>query len=192
MLIRYATEQDISSWLLLARHGSPILSATNMTRDPEFTNFMVSKIVQKEALIAVDMISNSCLGVIACSKDDNVISWFGMYDMYSSSGIGSYLMDSALNLLDRSKDITIQAYSEDFEPGEANRNLYKKFGFVDYGVAMSDSLGNQMTMMVLRPFILPPLKLLSVIKHENIGYPISDAPVNYIEKIGRASCRERV
>jgi ADP-ribose pyrophosphatase YjhB (NUDIX family)/ribosomal protein S18 acetylase RimI-like enzyme len=182
MLLRYATEQDISSWLLLAKHGSPILSATSMTSDPEFSNFMVSKIVQKEALIAVDMISNSCLGVIACSKEDNAISWFGMYDMYSSSGIGSHLLDSALDLLDRSKAITVQAYAENFEPGESNRNLYKKFGFVDSGDAMTDAIGNPMTTMVLKPFVLPPLKLLSEIKHVDLGFPASEVSVNYVER----------
>ena len=182
MLVRYATEQDISSWLLLAKHGSPILSATNMTSDPEFSNFMVSKIVQKEALIAVDMISNSCLGVIACSKEDNAISWFGMYDMYSGSGIGSHLMESALDLLDRSKDITVQSYTEDFEPGASNRNLFKKFSFVDRGDSMTDDIGNPMTMMVLKPLVLPPLKLLSEIKHEDLGYPVPEEPVTYVER----------
>ena len=182
MLVRYATEQDISSWLLLARHGSPIMSATNMTSDPEFSNFMVSKIVQKQALIAVDMISNSCLGVIACSKEDNAISWFGIYDMYSGSGIGSHLMESALDLLDRSKDITVQSYIEAFEPGASNRALYKKFGFVDRGDTMTDAFGNPMTTMVLKPLVLPPLKLLSEIKHADLGFPVSEEPVTYIER----------
>ncbi len=182
MLVRYATEQDISSWLLLAKHGSPILSATNMTSDPEFSNFMVSKIIQKEALIAVDMISNSCLGVIACSKEDNAISWFGMYDMYSGSGIGSHLMEGALDLLDRSKDITVQSYIEDFEPGTSNRNLYKKFGFVDRGDSLTDSIGNAMTTMMLKPHVLPPHKLLSEIKHDDLGFPVPEVAVSYVER----------
>ncbi len=182
MLIRYATEQDISSWLLLARHGSPILSATSMTSDPAFSNFMVSKIVQKEALIAVDMISNCCLGVIACSKSDNAIAWFGMYDMYKSSGIGSSLMEIALDLLDSSRDITVHAYTEGFEPGESDRSLFIKFGFIDRGDTTTDAFGNLMSTMVLRPFKLSPLKLLYEIKHDNIGFPISKTPVNYVER----------
>jgi len=174
MLIRYATEQDISSWLLLAKHGSPILSTAETTDDIVFSNFMVSKIVQKEALIAVDMISNSCLGLIACSIVDNTIVWFGIYDMYRGSSIGAHLLDSALNLLDRTKDIDIRSITEDDATEASNRTLFTKFGFLDHG--------DTMHAMILQPFVLPPLKLLDEIKHVNLGFPISETPINYNER----------
>lgn len=45
------------------------------------------------------------------------------------SGIGSLLLEKAINELDRHKDITVSTFRENDPKGTAPRALYKKFGF---------------------------------------------------------------
>ncbi len=44
-------------------------------------------------------------------------------------GIGSALLEKALDELDRSREISVSTFREDDEKGTAPRALYKKFGF---------------------------------------------------------------
>ena len=76
MKIRLVTEADITKWQTLsAEYDSYVKESVQDLSEwycgndnsPEFTSYMQSKILQKEAYIAVDS-NDSCLGIISFSK----------------------------------------------------------------------------------------------------------------------------
>lgn len=71
MLIRPVTLDDIPSWVKLAEDVAPIFRAPQMAEDPEFHEYMHGKISKHEAFIAIDYMTNSCLGIIGFSKTHN-------------------------------------------------------------------------------------------------------------------------
>ena len=187
MLIRFATEDDIPSWVVLAKHVSPIFRAPEMATDEAFHTYMHSKVSKSEALIAVDIKTGNCQGIIGFSKTHNRITWFGVYEMYRRTGIGSHLLESALNELDRTQNITVETFREGYEPGEPARHLYSKYGFVNLDNNLVDVLGNPICQMVLKPKIIHPTKLLIEITHKDLGLEYSEDEVKYaIRKASRA------
>lgn len=152
MLIRYATEKDIPSWQMLAKDVSDIFRAPLMYEDPEFISYINSKIIKDEALVAVDLISQNCMGFIGFSRKNNRISWFGVYKQHTGKGIGSKLLKAALDILDRTREITVETFRESYEPGAAARHIYKKFGFIDVDNTLYDKTGNSICKMALKPY----------------------------------------
>lgn len=102
-----------------------------MVNDPEFHQYMDSKLSKYEAISAVDRMTNDCMGIIGFSRIHNRITWFGVFKEYRGKGVGSKLLNCALNQLDFSKDITIETYPADYPLGEPARKTYQKFRFVD-------------------------------------------------------------
>jgi len=187
MLIRYATIDDIPAWVMLAKHISPIFRSPNMSTDTEFLDYIHSKVNKNEAFIAVDIKTGNCKGIIGFSKTHNRITWFGVYEMYRKSGIGSHLLESALNELDRTKDITVETFREGYDLGEPARHLYLKFGFIDLDTSLFDALGNPICKMLLKPKMIQPNKLLIEITHELLGLDNSIEPIKYsVRKASRA------
>lgn len=191
MLIRYAIQSDTSSWINLAEDVAPIFRAPNMASDPDFIEYMKSKISKNEALIAIDMATSSCMGIIGFSRTHNRITWFGVFTMHRSKGVGSKLLRTALDELDRTKEITVETYREDYEAGRAARAVYKKFGFVDKDDTLTDKLGNPICLMVLAPpddskfsILEPiefnnrsffPMKFLAEIHHGDLGLTLDQS-----------------
>jgi 8-oxo-dGTP pyrophosphatase MutT (NUDIX family)/ribosomal protein S18 acetylase RimI-like enzyme len=185
MLIRYVIQSDLASWLNLADDVAPIFRAPDMSRDPEFLDYVKSKIAKNEALIAIDLATSSCMGIIGFSRTHNRITWFGVYEMHQGKGVGTKLLRTALDELDRSREITVETYREDYAPGLAARNVYKKFGFLEIENGLYDKLGNPICKMALSPpdgsmisMLEPlhyhnrsffPMKLIREIHHGDLG-----------------------
>lgn len=188
MLIRYAIQSDTAAWLNLADNVASVFRAPDMSKDPEFLDYMKSKISKNEALIAIDMATSSCMGIIGFSRTHNRITWFGVFDMHRGKGVGTKLLRTALDELDLSRDITVETYREDYEAGRAARAVYKKMGFVDTNQEYFDKLGNPICLMVRSPldeskvsFIEPigynnrsffPMKFLAEVHHGDLGMAI--------------------
>ncbi len=132
MLIRWATENDLPAWHILATEVSPIFRhPADMGKDPEFISYAESKAGKFEVLTAVDYMSGSNMGFIRFSRTHNHITWFGVGDKYRRRGVGSRLLKTALHQLDHTKPITVETYPEGYEPGAPAKNLYRKFGFAE-------------------------------------------------------------
>jgi diadenosine tetraphosphate (Ap4A) HIT family hydrolase/ribosomal protein S18 acetylase RimI-like enzyme len=132
MLIRFATEADLSAWYALATEVSSIFRhPADMGKDTEFIAYAQSKIGKYEALTAVDYMSGANMGFIGFSRTNNRITWFGVSAKYRGRGAGSRLLNTALRQLDHTKPITVQTYREGYAPGVPAKNLYRKFGFVE-------------------------------------------------------------
>ena len=134
MTVEIASREIISQWLELAKEVEPIFQA-NMADDPEFNAFMERKLAQLEVLSVRNKNSN-LMGVITISRNKNSISWFAVFQMYRGIGVGSKLLEYAINELDSSKEIEVITFREDYVEGIPARIVYQKFGFVDYDLSI--------------------------------------------------------
>ena len=186
MLIRYALESDIASWIQLADNVSSVFRAPLMSADPEFLEYMQSKISKKEALIAVELPDQTCMGIIGYSKKHNRISWLGVFDIYRGKGIGSHLITSALKELDTSKNITVETFRDDYAEGRPAKMLYRKFGFKDTDNTLTDKIGNEICLMTRTPEIVYPDKLILELCDDDLGYPFHKDTLFKVRKASRA------
>lgn len=142
MLIRWVTQEDIPAWLELAEEMGPIFDSPSMAKDPSFYEFIQSKARKYEACIAIDRRTAKCFGIIAFSRTNNRISWFGVFAEHRGIGIGSKLLRCAIQQLDWSREITVETFRDGSEQGAAARKLYAKFGFQDVDKSLVDPQGN--------------------------------------------------
>ena len=145
MEIAIANYDVIPEWNLLAKEVEPIFQAP-MADDPEFISFMTRKIEQKEAIIARESDSNALMGLITISHHSNHISWFAVFEKYRNGGIGSKLLNTAVNDLGNDKVIEVTTFCEDYSDGIPARRLYQKFGFVDCDL-VTDMNGSPRSLM---------------------------------------------
>lgn len=151
MLIRWATTDDKYAWVELADNVANIFGNPTMSTDKDFHEYMDSKLSKFEALIAVDRMSGNCLGIIGFSRTFNRITWFGVFEQYRGKGVGTRLLTTALRQLDRTREITVETYREDYPVGMPARIVYHKVGFVDVDNNMFDHLGNPRCKMAIAP-----------------------------------------
>ena len=69
-------------------------------------------------------------GVLLLSKKRNMICCLAVAPEYRRRGIGAALVERALEMLDRSRAITVSTFREEDARGKAPRSLYRRFGFV--------------------------------------------------------------
>ena len=132
MLIRWATESDLSAWYSIATELSKVMRhPADMGTDPEFMSYAKSKAGKYEALTAVDYMSGNNIGFIGFSRTHNRITWLGVSEKYRGKEAGGRLLKTALRQLDHNKPITVETYNEEYKPGVPAKNLYRKFGFAE-------------------------------------------------------------
>lgn len=151
MLIRWAVNDDKSSWIDLANNVADIFGNPTMSTDEDFIEYMNSKLSKFEALIAIDRISGNCLGIIGFSRTYNRITWLGVFEKYRGKGIGTELLKTALRQLDNTKTITVDTYRDDYVAGLPARAVYHKAGFMDIDNTVSDHHGNLRCTMAIAP-----------------------------------------
>jgi GNAT superfamily N-acetyltransferase len=143
MVIRFAEENELKKWKVLAKDVAEIFGNPTMDTDNEFIDYAIRKIKQKEALIAVDDMDKEFFGFIGFSRHFNRITWFGVLERYRNKGIGSKLLETALKELDKTKEITVETYRGNYIPGQPARYVYKKYGFIETENNLFDSFGNE-------------------------------------------------
>lgn len=134
--IGIATEDVIPEWLELAREVEPVFQGS-MVENEEFHTFMRSKIDKSEVIIARDSDHQGLLmGLITISHKNSRISWFAVFEKYRGMGVGSKLLEYAINELDSKNEILVTTFREEYEVGKPARHVYQKFGFVDYDTSV--------------------------------------------------------
>jgi len=149
MIIRFAEDNELEIWKNLAKDVAEIFGNPKMDTDPEFLDYAQRKILQKEALIAVDDLNKEFYGIIGFSRKFNRITWFGVFEKFRGKGIGSKLLERALNELDKTKKITVETYRENYILGQPARKVYQKYGFKETDTNLFDSFGNERSKFVI-------------------------------------------
>jgi len=139
MLLRAVTLGDTQAWLDLSHEWDDIvaqlISDTSVFYEG-FDDYMSSKINQNEAFIAVDRPSGYCLGIVAFSKKNNRISYFGVAKKADFQLVGSKILEIALNKLDVAKEITATVFKSDLAPVRLERGLYESHGFTEHDTVL--------------------------------------------------------
>jgi hypothetical protein len=135
MLIKAVTFQDIQTWLNLSHEWDKLVG--ELISDVSifyegFDDYMVSKIRQHEAFMAVDRMSEQCIGIVAFSKSNNRISYFRVSKNTALQLVGSKLIEIALNQLDTTNEISANVWKSDLTLVKQERNLFENYGFIEY------------------------------------------------------------
>jgi GNAT superfamily N-acetyltransferase len=128
-MIRSLTSGDINSWLSLAKEVEHLFG--KMVGVEEFENGIASAIDQNCAFGYEDS-EFGITGIVAISKENNSIEWLAVSESSKGKGIGSMLIERAIEKLEQKKDIFVQTFLPEIPEGRAARKLYRKFGFSDY------------------------------------------------------------
>lgn len=123
------TIEDISSWMKLVgevKWNFPGLDSEKEIQ--EHKNTVLRLIGRGEALCVKDR--GMILGVLLFSRKHNMICCLAVSPNCRRQGIGSLLLEAAIQKLDPSKDITVTTFRETDPKGAAPRALYQSFGFI--------------------------------------------------------------
>ncbi len=112
---------DLTQWY----HGSG-----NGT-DLAFAAYMKSKIAKKEAVMAVK--DSECQGVIAFSRANNRITFFGVSHRADFAYVSRSLVDHALGQLNAEKPISVNVMQSSAEMMVQERRMFAEYGFVFCG-----------------------------------------------------------
>lgn len=130
MEVQLGRNQDVNEWMKLVEEISwnfPGLETKEGLN--EYRETLLRFIGKGQALCVRN--DTEVMGVILFSRGRNMICCLGVSPKYRRCGIASMLLNTALEQLDRTKDITVSTFREEDEKGTAPRALYKKFGFVE-------------------------------------------------------------
>lgn len=129
-MVIFANENDIDSWMKLVREvrwNFPGLETEESLIEHRQT---VLKFIKSDEAICIKD-EAKIAAVLLFSKEHNMICFFAVLPEYRKKGYASELMKTALENLDRTKEITVSTFRENDEKGTAPRALYKKFGFIE-------------------------------------------------------------
>lgn len=142
MKLFYGVPEDIEKWMSLVtqvRWNFPGLETQEKLNEHRAT---VLKFMGKRQAICVKE-ANEIAGVMLFSRGHNMICCLAVSPEYRRCGVASMLMDEALAILDRTKEISVSTFRADDEKGPAPRALYKKYGFVEDALVEEMNYPNQ-------------------------------------------------
>ena len=130
MTVEYGTKEDISPWMELVssvRWNFPGLETEEKLKEHE--NTVLHFMSEQRALCVKE--GSAVVGVLLFSKKHNMICCLAVASEHRRRGIASALLSKALELLDRTRDITVSTFRENEPKGVAPRRLYRSFGFIE-------------------------------------------------------------
>lgn len=130
MTVEYGTKEDIFSWMKLVSSVSwnfPGLETEEKLKEHEDT---VLRFMSEQRALCVKE-GNTVVGVLLFSKKHNMICFLAVAPDFRRRGVASSLLSKAIELLDRTRDISVSTFRENDPKGTAPRRLYKSFGFVE-------------------------------------------------------------
>jgi len=138
MQIKNVGFEDTYKWMLLSKEYDEYVRETtsDLTEWYEggdtsfsFDEYMERRIRRNEAFMAVDE-RDECYGIIAISRDNNNITFFGTFHKYDTLSVGDFLIRYALSELDANKSIKINELKSNSRQIQKNYALLDKFGFI--------------------------------------------------------------
>lgn len=130
MEVQLGRNQDVDEWMKLVEEISWNFPGLETKEGlSEYRETLLRFIGKDQALCVRN--DTEVMGVMLFSRGRNMICCLGVSPKYRRYGIASILLNTALEQLDREKEITVSTFREEDEKGVAPRALYKKFGFVE-------------------------------------------------------------
>ena len=102
---------------------------------------------KKQALCVIN--KETVVGVLLFSRSRNMICCLAVDPEHRKQGLASIMLRKALDVLDRSREITVSTFRENDDKGIAPRALYRKFGFQEG--EMTEEFGYPNQILVLYP-----------------------------------------
>lgn len=149
ILLKTVGENDISQWMKLSHEydvyvkelvGSLSQWYDGNENDIAFMDYMSSKIVKKEAIMAVGRVNKDCLGIIAFSRNNNRITFFGVSHKAHFESVSQLLIGYALSQLDANKQISVNIIKSDAEILRKIREIFYEYGLVNYNSELENGV----------------------------------------------------
>lgn len=130
MDVLLGTPNDIGQWMRLVNEVRGIFPGLESeSAIEEHKRAVLEFITENGTLCAKD--GAEIVGVLLFSKTHNMLCCLAVSPTHRRKGIAAALVSSALEMLDRKRDITVATFRADDPRGAAPRALYKKFGFAE-------------------------------------------------------------
>ena len=126
--VRAGKPEDIGRWMTLVtrvRENFPGLETQALL---DAHRDCVLRFMREGRALCVED-GDALAGVLLLSARHNMICCMAVASEYRRRGIGSALLQKALSMLDRNRDITVITFREEDDKGAAPRALYARFGF---------------------------------------------------------------
>lgn len=81
--------------------------------------------------MVVGRVNTDCLGIIAFSRNNNRITFFGVSHKAHFESVSQLLIDYALSQLDANKQISVNIIKSDAEMLRKEREIFYDYGFVN-------------------------------------------------------------
>ncbi len=128
--VKPGKQADLESWMTLVRDVRGNFPGLETEEALEEHRQTVLRFMGKGQALCVKQ-GETVAGVLLFSVKHNMICCLAVSPVSRRQGIGSALLEEALNRLDRSRDITVTTFREGDEKADAPRALYRHFGFVE-------------------------------------------------------------
>lgn len=126
MNIRFATADDIDSWMKLVNKVKDLFPGLDLI---EHRATVLDFISRNEAICAKE--NNKIVGALLFSKNLNMICFLAVDFEYRRRHIAENMFSLALYKFDPTRDITVTTYREGVSEGIAARAFYKSIGFIE-------------------------------------------------------------
>lgn len=133
MKTQVAAQDDFEGWLELARQVEFLFGP--MVGEESFRQGLRHAIDNGHALCIRQDDSgpgSPLCGGIVISHEENRIEWLAVTEEHRGRGFGRGLLQSAVDALDTSREMSVQTFAPGIPEGVAARRLYLSFGFRDH------------------------------------------------------------
>lgn len=128
MEIKFATAQDIDSWMTLVEQVRDVFPGLETAEAMEEHRVTVLRFMENSsAICAVE--DGQIAGILLFSKEASELCFLAVNPAYRRQHIAQKLVTFMLTQLDAGKDISLITYQEGDPNGQAARALYKRLGF---------------------------------------------------------------
>ena len=148
-----STLDDFDGWLRLAGEVEPLFGP--MVQVNDFREGLRQAISEGNALCVRTERGpdgQALMGGIVISRQANEIVWLAVAKANRGLGLGTALLQAAIECLDKSRPISVTTFDQTVEDGIAARNLYHALGFRDFAAAGNNPAGiPTVTMLLIKP-----------------------------------------
>jgi len=139
---------DVATWMALSKEydGYVLETAADLAEWYEggvaslsFGDYMAAKIGKREAFMAVDA-GGECCGIVAVSRRNNNITFFGTFHRCDVLPVGDFLLRHALSELDARRGVKITGLKSRAEHIRKINELFGKHGFVRQGDVLENGV----------------------------------------------------